>query len=242
MSLLNNLSSILNSGAVGEILQTLAGQAGAAANNVSRNAPGGLGGLLGASAMGALLSKGMPGGLGQNAALLGLGAVAWNFYQKWAANKQQANGSATSGGGMQALQQLFQNAGSELPPVNLDDTSTLMIRAMVYAAKADGNIDATERDRMNTIIQQLIPGQNVSAIIQKFAQETLDPSLIADSVASDEQGEDIYRLSCMVIDIDHFMERGYLDALANGLGIDSATKATLEQEAQYAKKQLQQAM
>ena len=52
------------------------------------------------------------------------------------------------------------------------------------------------------------------------------------------RGEDLYRLSCMIVDIDHFMERSYLDALAAALKISEARKGQLEEEARQAKAQL----
>ena len=60
----------------------------------------------------------------------------------------------------------------------------------------------------------------------------------AADIQSVEQGEDIYRLSCVVIDIDHFMERSYLDALADALGIPPARRAELEADASQGRRQL----
>ncbi|MDE5879149.1 MAG: DUF533 domain-containing protein, partial [Desulfovibrio sp.] len=53
---------------------------------------------------------------------------------------------------------------------------------------------------------------------------------------------DVYRLSCSVIDIDHFMERGYLDALAQSLGISNSRKGQLEAEASQARAALRNAV
>ena len=66
----------------------------------------------------------------------------------------------------------------------------------------------------------------------------LDPRRIAAEIQSPEQGEDIYRLSCVVIDIDHFMERSYLDALGEALGITPARRAELEVDAVQGQRQL----
>lgn len=235
-----SLFDIFKGGAIGNVLQTLANQAGSAASNVGKATPGGIGGLVGAGALGALLGRNMSGGTAQNLALLGAGAVAWNFYQKWSANKKAAAEAGNASGAAAQAAQAAQAAPAEAT-MQLDATSTLVIRAMVYATRADGNIDATERERMTAIIGQMMPGQDVNAIIAKFVQETLDPTALAKEVASPEQGEDVYRLSCMVIDIDHFLERGYLDALGKELGLSPETMSRLEAEAQDAKQQLSQA-
>lgn len=42
----------------------------------------------------------------------------------------------------------------------------------------------------------------------------------------------------MIVDIDHFMERSYLDALAAALKISEVRKGQLEEEARQAKAQL----
>ena len=233
-----SLFNIFKGGALGDVLQTLADQAGATAGKVVKSTPGGIGGLVGAGAVGALLGR-MSGSTAQNLALLGAGAVAWNFYQKWAAGK---NAEAQAGAEAQpAAQSGGAAAPSAAAPMQLDATSRLVIRAMVYAAKADGNIDAAERGRMAAVIGEMMPGQDVDALIAKFEKETLDPTVLANEVSSLEQGEDVYRLSCMVIDVDHFMERSYLDALGKYLGLTPEAMTRLELEAQEAKAQLQQA-
>ena len=231
-----SLFNIFKGGALGDVVQALASQAGSAANNMAKVTPGGIGGLAAAGALGALLGRSMSRGAAQNLALLGAGAVAWNFYQKWAANK---NAAAETGNARGAAAQAATSPTDTT--MQFDATSTLVIRAMVYAARADGSIDAAERERMAVIIGQMMPGQDVNAHIAQFEQETLDPNALAKEVASPEQGEDVYRLSCMVIDIDHFMERGYLDALGKILGLSPDTMSRLEAEAQEAKSQLHQA-
>lgn len=224
-----SLFNILKGGALGEVIQSIASQAGTTASNVTRATPGGVGGLVGAGILGALLGRNLSGSVVQNAALLGAGAVAWNFYQKWAAGKKAAadNNCAQP------------QAQTQDSPMQMDATSTLVIRAMVYASRADGKIDATERSRMNSIITSMMPGHDVDSIIANFEKETISPDVLAREVTTPEQGEDLYRLSCMVIDIDHFMERGYLDALGKSLGLAAPRMAELEQEANDAKASLQ---
>lgn len=230
-----SLFNIFKGGAITHVLNTLTNQAGTTANNVANATPGGIGGLIGAGALGAILGRNMSGNTMQNIALLGAGAVAWNFYQKWANNKKAATETEN-------ITNSTPQASTSPDDVSipLDATSKLIIRAMVYAARADGNIDTTERNRMSTIIGQMIPGQDVSSIINQFEQETLNPVTLSKEITNPEQGEDVYRLSCMVIDIDHFMERGYLDELGKNLGLTPELMSKLESEAKEAKQQLNQ--
>lgn len=223
-----SIFDVLNTGSLGSVLETLSGQARSAARTMENTTPGGLGGLLGAGALGAVLGNFASGDLLKNVALAGAGAVAWNFYRKWAAG-QQAQAPAEDRRPAGALQAA-------------DPTAELVMRSMVYAARADGNIDASERQRMNKVLETMLGTQDGGVILERLETETIDPAKIAAQTSTPEQAEDVYRLSCSVIDVDHFMERGYLDALAQSLGIGNARKGELEAEASQARAALQQAI
>ena len=220
--------------------------------------PGGVGGLLGAGMLGALVGSVVSSDLVKNAALVGAGAIAWNFYQKWSAGQgaQQGQGGQPSSQGPQGWpaqgtmpQGAMPRMSAPQAPVagapmtmQLDPTAELVMRTMTFAARADGNVDAVEMQRIDAILQSMLPGQDVSGLLRQMQDEQLDPSRIAAQARSVEQAEDLYRLSCAVIDIDHFMERGYLDALARALQISDARKAELEAEAHQARQQLMAAL
>lgn len=234
-----SIFDVLGGGNLGSVLQSISNQARSAASNIKNNTPGGLPGLAGAGAVGALLGSVFGGDLMKNVALAGAGAVAWNFYKKWAAGQQQQQEEAPR---QQAVAQAPAGwgnvAASSAPAVALDPTAELVLRAMTYAARADGVIDAQEQDRMEKIMHSMLPGQDVSGAMARIRQENIDPARIAQSVRSPEQADDVYRLSCAVIDVDHFMETSYLDALAKALNINPAEKKQIEGEAEQAKKQL----
>lgn len=233
MSILN----ILRSDALGGALQTLTREAGKVLSSANQKTPGGVGGLLGAGALGALLGKSVSNDLMKNAALVGIGAVAWNFYQKWSQGRAQQAEAPASGGWSDAPQ--ADQWQSQTPMVmQLDPTAMLVMRAMIFAARADGNVDATEQQRIDIILQNMLQGQDVSAQLGALQAEMLDPRRIAADVQSAEQAEDVYRLSCVVIDIDHFMERSYLDALGTALNIAPARRAELEADAAQGRRQL----
>lgn len=216
------------------------------AQGVGRSAPGGMGGLLGAGALGALLGQVLPRGAAQTAGLAGMGLIAWNFYQKWAA-QQQAQQQA------QQEQQAQQFASPTAMPAQetqyrptqdmsypADPTAMLLLRTMVYAARADGHIDAVEQERINGFVTQMFPGQDVSPLLTSLMQDAIDPNALAHMVQSPEQAQDLYRLSCLIVDIDNFMERSYMDALGQALRLPEQTRQALEQEAHTAKQQLAQ--
>lgn len=242
-----SLFDIMKNADFGSMLNTIAGQAKGMAGNLQRTAPGGMGGLLGAGALGAVLGNIMSSDVVKGVAMAGAGAMAWNFYKKWAAQnlggQAQDTQAATNMGNSQAGHEVFpfpQSEPARTAPV--DPVGELVIRSMTYAAKADGTIDATERQRMQQVLGNLLPGQNVDAVIDSIGKEPLDPQKIAAEVSSPEQAEDVFRLSCAAIDVDHFMETSYLDALAKALGIDEAKKLELEKEADIARRQLMSAI
>lgn len=212
---------------IGESLGSLMDTAKKQTAGLSKATPGGVGGLLGAGALGALLGAFMSKGALQNVALVGAGAVAWNFYQKWSQGRKGAQPAASV-----AVQ------STALAPAELDPTARLLLRAMVFAARADGHIDATEQERISQVVAQMLPGQDANALLGRLMNDPIDPGLLASEIQSAEQGEDLFRLSCMIVDIDHFMERSYLDALATVLHITESRKAELEAEANQAKAQL----
>ena len=84
-----SLFDIFNKKNIGETLGSLMDTAKEQASGLTKAAPGGVGGLVGAGALGALLGSFMSKGALQNAALVGAGAVAWNFYQKWSQSQKE---------------------------------------------------------------------------------------------------------------------------------------------------------
>lgn len=227
-------------GGLGSVLDTISNQARNAAKGLGNATPGGLGGLAGAGALGAILGNVLQGDLVKSVALAGAGAVAWNFYKKWAAGQQgepQPGQDARQAPPAKSIP-ASSGWGNLSTPPNVDPTAELVMRAMIYAAKADGNIDATEQDRIDQILRNMLPGEDVTRAVEIIRNENVDPSKIAAQIHSPEQAQDVYRLSCAVIDIDQFMEKSYLDALARSLGLTEAQKNELESEAEQAKKQL----
>lgn len=212
--------------------------------------------LLGIGGLAAILGAVMPRSFTRGAALMGLGAVAYNFYQKWSKGGEQQEASQQQydmgqyGAGQPAGQygerrvsgghHQFGDAAEQT--VNPQDpTAVLMLRAMIYAARADGHIDEQERSRIMKLAEQFLPGADTQALLNSFMSEPLNIDALVSECRAPEQKEDLYRLSCLVVDIDHFMERGYLDALAQGLGIEKGRQQSLEREVEDVKAQIDKA-
>ena len=74
-----SLFDVLNQSGLKSTLDTLSSKAGNMASTLSSQTPGGVGGLLGAGALGALLGSFVSKSVLKDAALVGAGAVIWNF-------------------------------------------------------------------------------------------------------------------------------------------------------------------
>ncbi len=96
------------------------------------------------------------------------------------------------------------------------DQATLIIRAMINAAKSDGSIDKSEQEK---IIGKL--GDVSQAEADFVRAEFRAPLDVNDFVRSIPRGmeQQIYAVSLMAIDLDSNKEAHYLDSLAKGLGI-----------------------
>ncbi|BEH73496.1 tellurite resistance TerB family protein [Edwardsiella tarda] len=178
-------------------------------------APAALGGLAGVL-MGNKSVRKQAGKLGKNALLIGggaaIGALLWNQYRA----RVKANHRDEPQYGQQSA-----------PP---DARVRRLVQALVFAAKSDGHIDEREQQAIDESLSRMALGEEARQWIDQALAQPLDPKRLAQGVGDEEEALEIYTLSCAVIDIDHFMERSYLDALAQALGIPSDVAADLERE------------
>ncbi|WP_348687213.1 tellurite resistance TerB family protein [Aeromonas bestiarum] len=144
-----------------------------------------------------------------------LGGLAYKLYQDWQA---QQSGAAQPAQPLDTLQ------GQAL-----DARATLLVRAMVAAARADGHIDAAERQKIQDYLTE--QGQSDAARwIDAELARPLDPQALARDVTDMEQATEVYLASLLAIDVDHFMERGYMDELARALKLDDNLKGSIERQ------------
>jgi uncharacterized membrane protein YebE (DUF533 family) len=97
-----------------------------------------------------------------------------------------------------------------------------LVRAMIAAAKADGRIDADEKER----IFQRLEDMNLSAQEKAFVFDELSTPLDIEAVVrgadTPEHAAEIYAASLVAIEADTATERAYLDTLANRLSLPDA--------------------
>lgn len=151
---------------------------------------------------------------GGEAAMAGLGGL------------MAALGGATAAGTSSAADMIDNLTGKKAASTTLEENARLMIRAMIQAAKADGEIDAEERQKILDHLEGAGPDEIA------YVREQLNAPLDLQGLVA-ETGENakaqVYAMSAMAIRVDSDAERAYLDSLARGLGLSDAAQARIHQ-------------
>ncbi len=185
---------------------------------LSPGALGGLAGLLLANKSSRkLLAK-----FGGGALLAGGGAVAgtvlWNKYQDR----------------IRAAHQDQPQYGQQASPI--DKRTERLILALVFAAKSDGHIDDEERQAIDQHLRDAGIEDEGRAFVEQALDQPLDPARLAEGIQNEEEALELYFLSCAAINADHFMERSYLNALGDALGIPDDVRADVERDIAVSKR------
>ena len=150
--------------------------------------------------------------------LAALGGLAYQAYRNW-----QGSAIGEPGDSGTPVDRL---SGSEA-----EQRSQALLKAMLAAARADGHIDAAEREKIREGIRRLgLEGQMVQLIDTELGAP-VDPAEIARGADSPEAAVEIYLASLLVIDPDHHDERRYLNDLAGHLKLAPGLVRELEAQA-----------
>jgi uncharacterized membrane protein YebE (DUF533 family) len=204
-----------------EAAQGVFGQAKESVQGGSPLAIGGLGALAGAVLGGG--GGAMKGAVGGGALAL-LGSIAMSALR----NDQ--------GGAAPDAEQLAKDAplGLREPrdsaeEAELERTADLILRAMIAAAKADGQIDGGEMQRITGRLEQAGADQEARDFVMAELQKPLDLEGLTREIHSPEVGAEVYAASLLAIEVDTPAERDHLRRLANRLGLDNATVQRIHQ-------------
>lgn len=147
--------------------------------------------------------------------LAALGVMAYKAYGNW-----QAQQAGTPTAEPQTV--------NLLPAAKAEQHSQAILRALVAAAKADGHIDARERQLIEGEFSKLTQDQELQHWLASELDKPLDPGEVARSASSPEMAAEMYLASLLMVEQEHFMERAYLDELARQLQLAPAFKLELE--------------
>jgi uncharacterized membrane protein YebE (DUF533 family) len=192
-------------------------------------------------------SSGM-GGFRNMAGLGALAYLAYKAYQEYQKNNPGAAGgrtadtaSAGAGSGRTApggagtasrdrgpslgerLGDLLGTGSEQAPepePAALDDAhAMLLIRAMIAAANADGEITPDERQRIMSKLDQAGAGSDERAVLERELESPRSVDQIVREVRDQETAQQVYLASRLAMNPDSAAEKAYLDFLAARLQI-----------------------
>lgn len=182
------------------------------------------------------LSKLVPGALGGLAGLLVANKSSRKLLAKYGTGALLAGGGAIAGTVLwNKYKDRVRTAHSDEPDYGqhtspLDLRTERLILALVFAAKSDGHIDDKERSAIEQQLREAGVEEQGRTLVAQAIEQPLDPQRLAQSVKNEEEALELYFLSCAAIDIDHFMERSYLNALGDALKIPQDVRDGIEKD------------
>jgi uncharacterized membrane protein YebE (DUF533 family) len=106
----------------------------------------------------------------------------------------------------------------------MEENAKLMIRAMIQAAKADGEIDLEEQQKILSKLGEIGPAER--AFVEAEMRKPVDIMGLAQDTG-DAMKAQVYAMSLMAVRVDNASEAAYLDGLARALGLDDRTRAAV---------------
>jgi len=241
-------SALGGGGGGGGLLESLGGllggqQRGGGLRESLSSAPAGSGGGLGGMLGDILNQAGQATGGKQNLALGGLGALVGSLL----GGGGKSVGGAVGGGVMallgamafKALQGSGQGTGkvplgllepqTDADRQELDQHAELVLNAMINAAKADGQIDEEEINRIVGKLQEVGADADDQRYVLTQMQKPLETEKLISAVRGrPELAAQIYAASLMAIEVDTSAEKAYLGKLASGLGLSPEVTRSIE--------------
>jgi len=231
---------VKNSLGGGSVLDSLGGMLGGASQQ------GGSGGGIGDMLSGMLGSAGKAVGGNQNLAVGGLGALVGALL----GGGGKSVGGAVGGGVMALLASMafkaLTGSGAQNTQVpvgllepktesekqDLEQKSEIILKAMINAAKADGQIDQNEMNRITGKLNEAgIDEEGQRYVMNEMQQPMITDQLIAATQGQPELAAQIYAASLLAIEVDTQAERDYFNQLADGLGLASQVTSRIEEMA-----------
>lgn len=130
------------------------------------------------------------------------------------------SGAAAAGG--QQMDDMMGGLFANTPvSVVAESNAKLMIKAMIQAAKADGEIDAEEQTKILAALKDAPPEE--LAFVKAEIAAPVDVMALAQDTAEAMKAQ-VYSTSLMAIRVDSPAEIAYLQQLSAALGLDAATR------------------
>jgi uncharacterized membrane protein YebE (DUF533 family) len=183
--------------------------------NMQKTAMTGAAGL----AAGLLLGKGGLGSIAKYGAAAAVGGLAYSAWQKY---------QTQQGGAASAPEAFTPTAETEK-----EQLGKTLVRAMISAAKADGRIDADEKEKIFAKLETMPLSAEEKAFVFDELASPLDINAVVARADTPEHAAEIYAASLVAMTADTAAERAYLEALASKLGLAPALVAEIHKAAEH---------
>jgi len=183
--------------------------------------------MTGAAGMaaGMLLSGGglgkMVGSVAKVGAVAAVGGLAWSAWQNYQKNQPGTAPASTQDAFVPLPQASYQN----------EELGKTLVRAMISAAKADGQIDADEKNRIFKRLETMTLSPEEKAFVFDELSGPLDIDAVVARADTPEHAAEIYAASLVAMQPDTPAERTYLEALSFKLKLDPALVAEIHKTA-----------
>jgi uncharacterized membrane protein YebE (DUF533 family) len=183
------------------------------------------GGLLSGALAGAI--TGGKSGKGNKLLKLGtlaaVGTVAYKAYQQYQQNQAATTPAPAAAPGT------FGNAAWTPPAAAVPSGEAMtLLRAMIAAAKADGQIDAAESQQIMERLQRANFSNDEKAFLLEELARPLNVDAVIAGVRTPQQAAEVYAASRLVIAEASPAEQAYLGLLAARLNLDAAATRELD--------------
>lgn len=119
--------------------------------------------------------------------------------------------------------------GPQIDAASGQETTILLLRAMIAAAHADGVLDADERERILGRLQSLGLNDEEQGFLQRELQNPRTAEQIA-AASTPETAAQVYGASLLAVEVDTPEERAYMKRLQHLLGLNDAAALDVKRE------------
>ena len=195
---------------------------------------GGLAGGLISGALAGAMTGGRKKGFGSSAVKAGgMAVVAGLAYKAWQQYQAGQRGPGTIPGTIDSLLGKTGATGgaSAAGPAESQGDALAVVRAMIAAAKADGQIDPAEHQRILGQVNQLALSAEEKAFLLEEFSKPLDFESVVASARTPELAREVYAASRLVIAEASPAEGAYLQLLTARLGLQPGLTAEIDRAA-----------
>ena len=154
----------------------------------------------------------MVGNVAKAGAVAAVGGLAWSAWQNYQKNQPGTAPASTQDAFVPPPQASYQQ----------EELGKTLVRAMISAAKADGQIDAEEKDRIFKRLESMPLSSEEKAFVFDELSSPLDIDAVVARADTPEHAAEIYAASLVAMKPDTPTERAYLEALSFKLKLDPA--------------------